>query len=106
MPPSTRLVERAVPGELLISTSQKLVRIARPSHRVTGNRRDKLQRWIIATTGTALTPPSPQTACLQIIPLSEQPADPSLLVLVTTQLERIPVMLSHHSQSVDVRQSN
>jgi transposase InsO family protein len=39
-PPPVRRYERALPGELIDLDIKKLARIERPSHRVTGNRRD------------------------------------------------------------------
>jgi transposase InsO family protein len=42
-PEPVRRYERAEPGELLHIDIKKLVRIARPSHRVTGNRRDTVR---------------------------------------------------------------
>ena len=40
LPPTSRRYERAVPGELVHLDTKKLGRIVRPSHRVTGERRD------------------------------------------------------------------
>jgi transposase InsO family protein len=41
-PPPVQRYEHAAPGDLLHLDIKRLVRIARPSHRVTGNRRDKV----------------------------------------------------------------
>ena len=41
-PPAIRY-ERERPGELIHIDTKKLGRIARPSHRVTGNRRDRVK---------------------------------------------------------------
>jgi transposase InsO family protein len=42
VPPTSRRYERGTPGELLHVDTKKLGRIVRPSHRVTGDRRDKV----------------------------------------------------------------
>jgi len=43
LPPTSRRYERAVPGELLHLDIKKLGRIVRPSHRMTGDRRDTVE---------------------------------------------------------------
>ena len=43
LPPSSRRYERGAPGELLHLDTKKLGRIVRPSHRVTGDRRDRVE---------------------------------------------------------------
>ena len=42
-PPPVRRYQRATPGELIHFDIKKLARIERPSHRVTGNRRDEVR---------------------------------------------------------------
>lgn len=42
LPPTSRRYERAVPGELVHLDTKKLGRIVRPSHRATGDRRDRV----------------------------------------------------------------
>ena len=42
-PPPARRYQRATPGELIHFDIKKLARIQRPSHRVTGNRRDEVR---------------------------------------------------------------
>jgi transposase InsO family protein len=42
-PPPARRYQRATPGELIHFDIKKLARIERPSHRVTGNRRDEVR---------------------------------------------------------------
>src|SRR5262249_251245 len=43
LPPLSRRYERGAPGELLHLDTKKLGRIVRPSHRVTGDRRDSVE---------------------------------------------------------------
>jgi len=43
VPPSSRRYERGAPGELRHLDTKKLGRIVRPSHRVTGDRRDRVE---------------------------------------------------------------